>query len=84
MPKVGYSGYRRMRSTVLEHDRWSNLGPMATRYDGLTRKMETLLRAARGATGPRKSALLRAFRGLMDERRALKNTIVKAAARGHM
>lgn len=74
------TAYRRMRSLVGMYGRQRDMGGLATQYNALSRRMAKTLADARQADGRARASLVAAFKGLADERRRLKDRIVRAAA----
>ncbi len=73
--------YRRMRSLVGMYGRQHNMGRLATQYDALSRRMaQVLANAQRNSSGSR-AMHVSAFKKLAEERRRLKDRIIRAAAR---
>lgn len=75
------SAYRRMRSLVSMYGRQRNMGGLATQYDALSRRMAKALADASRASGGSRAAHVATFKQLAEQRRQLKDRIVRAAAR---
>lgn len=73
--------YRRMRSLVGMYGRQRNMGGLATQYDALSRRMAAVLADAQRANTGSRAAHVAAFKRLAEQRRQLKDRIVRAAAR---